>query len=54
MIWKKSIDDIKVVCKNDNSIMILESSLNNKAGIFVCNKCDEHIQLRVEGGGGEF
>lgn len=45
MSWKQSIDDIKVICKNDNTQMILESSLNRTNGIFICPKCKEHINL---------
>jgi len=35
IIWKRSIDDIKIVCKHDGSFMILESTHNNKNGIYI-------------------
>lgn len=48
MSWKRSIDDIKVICKKDGAEMILESNHNNKNGIFVCMGCKEHINLQVK------
>jgi len=48
LTWKKNIDDIKIICKNDGKEMILETSLNLKAGIFVCPHCKDHINLEVK------
>jgi len=44
MNWKK-LDEIKIICKRCNKEMILESTLNDTNGIYICNKCLEHVNL---------
>ena len=51
MTWK-TIDDINIVCKKCDQAMVLESMLNNSNGIYVCNKCREHINLSSSGSQG--
>jgi len=51
MDWK-SLEDIKIICKNCNQLMVLESTLNNDNGIFVCPDCNEHINLVCSGSEG--
>jgi len=47
MTWKESIDDIKIICKNDGTEMILESNFSGHSGIFSCPKCKEYINIEV-------
>lgn len=47
MTWKKKIDEIKIICKRDASEMVMESTLNNTNGIYVCRVCGERINLEV-------
>ena len=51
MGWK-DIEDITIICKNCNQLMVLESLLNNSNGIFVCPECNEHINLVSMSNGG--
>jgi len=51
MGWK-DIEDVKILCKNCNQFMTLESTLNNSNGIFVCPECNEHINLVSSGNRG--
>jgi len=48
MSWKNNIDDIKIVCKKCDQVMVMESNYNATNGILVCNKCKEHINLKVK------
>lgn len=48
MSWKRSIDDIKIVCKKDGEEMILTSSMGGTSGLFFCPVCEEHINVRVK------
>lgn len=48
--WKKSIDDIKIICKACNREMILESTRNDIQGLFVCTWCGGHVNIIVDGG----
>ena len=47
MIWKTNIDSIRIICKKCNGEMVLESNWNNWSGIYVCTRCEEQINLRV-------
>ena len=48
MVWKRSIDDIRIVCKSCNKVMVNESSFNLIAGIFVCPRCKDKINVEVK------
>ena len=48
----KKIDGIKVICRNCNQDMILESNMDNYESIFVCQGCKEHIILVSKGNKG--
>ena len=48
MVWKTSIDDIKITCKKCDSIMIVESTRNSKAALFVCPVCMDHVNVEVK------
>lgn len=45
----KNLDDIKITCRADNIEMVLESMMNNKVGIFVCPRCEDHVFIIVGG-----
>jgi len=47
MGWKKNVDDIKIICKKCNNEMVLESSLNLVNGIYICGKCNEHLNIGI-------
>lgn len=49
MTWKTSIDDIKIICKNDGKEMILESSMGGVSGLYCCPACNEHVNIKVKG-----
>ena len=49
MSWKKNITDVKIVCKRDGAIMVLESTLNDTNGIYICTICGDRINLKVNG-----
>lgn len=51
MSWK-NLEDIKIICKKCNKVMILESTLNDTNGIYVCSNCNEHINLVCSGNKG--
>lgn len=51
MNWK-DLEDVNIICKKCVRIMILESTLNNSNGIFVCPNCNEHINLVSTGSKG--
>ena len=46
-MWKKSIDDIKVICKVCNVEMVLESQRNGIQGLFTCPVCVDQANVKV-------
>jgi len=45
--WK-ILDEVKILCKSCNLVMIVESTRTNTdvmQGLYVCRKCGEHINL---------
>ena len=46
--WYRSIDDIRIVCKRCNREMVLDSSRNDKMGLFSCPWCESYINMEVK------
>ena len=50
MSWKLNIDQIKIICKDCDREMILESTRNGVQGLYVCGWCGDHLNIIIEGG----